>query len=124
MLGFKEIRYHEAGNDLPEFLEFLKCSFPDPSFIFFTRNLDDVAKSGWWATMDESNVRKSLSRAETAFRDFVAANKAISFSLTFEEILQRNGKLLELFEFLGEDLDRAAVDVVFSEKLAHAARSS
>lgn len=123
MLGFKEIRYHEAGNDLPEFLEFLKCSFPDPSFVFLTRNLDDVAKSGWWAKVDETQVRKSLARAETAFRDFAATNKAVSFSITFEEILQRDGKLFELFEFLGENLDRAAVDVVFSEKLSHAPRS-
>jgi len=73
--------------------------------------------------VDETQVRKSLARAETAFRDFAATNKAVSFSITFEEILQRDGKLFELFEFLGENLDRAAVDVVFSEKLSHAPRS-
>lgn len=123
LLGFKEIRYHEAGNDLPEFLEFLKCNFPEPNFIFLTRNLDDVTKSGWWAKLDETQVRNSLSRAETAFRNFVAANQAASFALTFEEVIQRDAKLLGLFEFLGENLDQAAVDAVFSEKLSHAPRA-
>lgn len=123
LLGFKEIRYHEAGQDLPEYLEFLKRSFPCPRFVFLTRNLNEVAKSGWWAKRDETQVRQSLSKAETAFRHFAKTNEAVSFSLTFEEIVQKDIKLLQLFEFLGANFDRAAVEGVLSERLLHAHRA-
>ena len=122
MLGFKEIRYHEAGQDLPQFLEFLKQSFPDPRFVFLTRNLDEVTKSGWWAKRDATQVRQSLLNAEAAFRDFAKANEAVSFSLTFEEITRKDVRLRQLFEFLGASFDSAAVDDVLSERLLHAHR--
>lgn len=123
VLGFKEIRYHEAGQDLPQFLEFLKHSFPDPKFVFLTRNLDEVTKSGWWAKRDQNQVRQSLSKAEEAFRDFAKTNEAVSFSLTFEDIVRKDARVLQLFEFLGASLDDAAIEGVLSQRLLHAHRA-
>jgi hypothetical protein len=70
-LGFKEIQY--IGLDRPQLfdhLDFLRLLFPTHKFIFHTRNHEKVAKSGWWAKKDPSQVIENLTNFENLLSEY------------------------------------------------------
>ncbi len=115
-IGFKEIRYDEVGDELENYLNFLTQLFPNPAFIFNTRNLNDVTKSDWWKEQDKKTVIDELKSAETHFKDY--ANKHDNcFLIRYEDVI-KNGELIrELFNFLGAPYKSEIIDIVL--KIPH-----
>ena len=61
--GFKEIRYIEVDDqELLGYLRFLAQIFPNPGFIFLTRDHRQVANSAWWRGQDPLVVERELLR--------------------------------------------------------------
>jgi hypothetical protein len=85
--GFKEIRYPNIGDQLGGYLDWLTMIMPNLGIIFNTRDLDDVAASGWWAKQNSESVKSKLASAENLFFDYMRNNKKISFHIRYEDIV-------------------------------------
>jgi hypothetical protein len=126
--GFKEIRYlpqelRRVGAEFTGYLDFLAKLFPDPAFLFLTRNHDEVVKSGWWARRDPKLVRKQLQKFDEQASNY-AAGKPWTFQITYEDMVGRAPRLAELFQFLGAPYDAGKIDAVLSQRHSIGIRQS
>ena len=115
--GFKEIRYAEleVQKNFEDYLEFLEKIFPNPCFIFNTRNLDNVLNSGWWSRTNQAKSRKYLVNLENKFAEF-CSNHNNTFQITYENIISRSQTLETMFDFLGVEYAAEKIDRVMSVK--------
>ncbi len=103
--GFKEIRWAEP--DAAEFVGWLREVFPGVRFVVNTRNLDDVAKSAWWA--DDPEARGRLAAAEERLLAIGDDLGEAAYRVHYDDYVGRPDELAGLFSWLGEDFDRQAV---------------
>jgi len=106
--GFKEIRYINIQDSFLEYLDFLKKVFPKPAFIFNTRDLDSVIKSGWWAKRNGQEAKRELLELEESFTTFCKVNTN-GFQISYEDVTLLTPRLKELYEFLGAKFDEDTV---------------
>ena len=118
--GFKEIRYAEleVQNNFEDYLKFLEKIFPNPCFIFNTRNLDDVLKSGWWSKTNQAKSREQLVSLENKFTKFCSQYNN-SFQITYESIVSKSFTLEAMFDFLGVKYAVEKIDNSISTKHSH-----
>lgn len=118
--GFKEIRFHfHAAHFRPQ-LNFIHSFFPNSRFIFNTRSHADVVKSGWWAAQDPSKVTANLTMAEDLFKSYLATYPERGILMHYDDYTKDHSQLNDLFEFLGEPVDRKAIEKTLSKRLDHA----
>ena len=107
VVGFKEIRWWHH-DDLAEYAEFLRAAFPQARFIVNTRRLEDVAKSKWWARLDDPMA--SLAEYE---KRILAMHEHLgddaSFHVRYDDYVADPRTLAPLFEWLGESYDDTRV---------------
>lgn len=119
-IGFKEVRYIQMGTQLPDFLNFCRRVFHNPFFVFNSRNIEDVAKSGWWATQPLDEVRFKLKRSDEIFARYAGNNPDVSHHVVYEEMLANPGAMLRpLFDKLDEPYDAARVAQIMGKRLTH-----
>ena len=98
IVGFKEIRYGQAG-DLEPDLAFLRQLFPGLRIIFNVRRTEDCVKSLWWAK-DPENSAKMLETMRASFWEHYNEHREDCYWMPFEE-LRRGSKVLQgMFDFL------------------------
>jgi len=114
LLGFKEIRYPWCLDDFHEYLDFLGRLFPEPCFLFLTRDHAEVERSSWWYLEDPVEVRALLSDTEQIFGEAMERRPERCFRLDYRDLAANGAKLAELFAFLGAPYDRARVAEVLS----------
>lgn len=109
-LGFKEIRFAEAGADLEEYLAFLGELLPGTAFVINTRDLDRTVRSGWWTERPAVEVRSELESFEQRLFAFASAREDC-FHIRYEDVIAAGPRLGELFAFLGVpyDLERVRI---------------
>ena len=121
VLGFKEIRFHEAGDELFEpFLDFIAENFENSKFIFNMRRWQDVAKSSWWATMDPVRVREIIEGADALYQSYAAKNPKRSHLMRYENYVGEPAAFASLFEFLDEPFDAGKILQINEDRLDHA----
>ncbi len=120
--GFKEIRHPEMGEKLAAYLEFLTLLFPNPAFIFLSRDLAQVSQSAWWAHEDKDWVYDTLQTYETRARAF-AAGRSNCFLIDYSDVTGQTPKLRALFEFLGAPYIQADVDRTLSTPHSYSAKN-
>jgi len=121
VVGFKEIRFHEAGGELFEpFLNFIAENFENSKFIFNMRRWQDVSKSSWWATMDPARVREIIEGADTLYEAYAAKNPQRSHLMRYENYVGQPEAYAPLFEFLGEPFDAEKIAQLTENRLDHA----
>jgi len=106
--GFKEIRWY--AEDTPDFVAWLREVFPGARFIINTRDLDDVARSKWWAQDPEAHSK--LARIE---RDLLALAESCgeaAFHVHYDDYVADPAALEPLFAWLGETYDETTVRAV------------
>ena len=120
VVGFKEIRFHEAGPEhFEDFLNFIHDSFPGCKFIFNSRPWEEVSRSGWWATMDPLRVKEVITGADALYADYLTAHPDRGLQL-HQQITRADAAAFKpLFEFLGEPFDLDAVAGITNKKLHH-----
>jgi len=119
--GFKEIRFHEAGEELFEpYLDFIAEHFPNTHFVFNTRGWEAVSRSSWWATMDPDLVRGIIEGADRLFAAYAAKNPERCHIMKYEEFRGKAAAFKPLFDFLGEPFDEAKVADIIKGHLGHA----
>lgn len=117
--GFKEIRWHEDRGFFPNFLSFIKSSFPNSKFIFQTRNGSEVAGSGWWKNKDKDSVLDLISKAENLYGNFIDENPDISFKIEYERYMEGVSYVRKIYDFLGEDVSKRDIESILEQKLRH-----
>ncbi len=123
VVGFKEIRFHEAGEDLFEpYLNFIYDMFPGSKFIFNTRHWQAVSKSSWWATMDPDNVRRIIEGADSLYQTYHSKHADRCHLMRYEDHAGNPDAYAPLFEFLGETFDHRVVAEQIKLRLKHAGK--
>ncbi len=98
--GFKEIRYIDHLDELELYIGFLCKIFPDPLILFNTRDHDAVSISGWWKDADTQALKKTLKKADDAFRIY-SMSHANCYVMRYERLIQGTDKLGSFFNYLG-----------------------
>ena len=118
--GFKGL-YHPQWivNGLEGYLEFLGKVFPDVGYIFNTRNLDQVLKSGWWKQKDYYNSKQLLLNLEKKFSDFSRFHTNC-YHITYEDVVNKTDRLKQMFDFIGTNYDSKLIESVLSKRYSYA----
>lgn len=112
--GFKEIRYVYHPAAVAPLLDFLHEILPDLGVIFNFRDIDAVLRSDWWRKADPDDTRAMLLDFERAALAYMVEGRAPSFLIRYDELIRRGAALHDLFAFLDEAPDAAALDRVFA----------
>ena len=110
VVGFKEIYW--MPDRLPDYLAFIRAVFPGARFVLNTRNLDDVAKSKWWAR--NPDALHELELMEKQYVDALAALGDDAYRVHFDDYVADPVVLRGLFEWLGEPWNEQRVRAVMS----------
>ncbi|MEP6666346.1 MAG: sulfotransferase [Nocardioidaceae bacterium] len=113
VIGFKEIRWWKH-DDLDAYVGFLREVFPGARFIINTRNLEDVARSKWWARRDDPS--SDLKRYEEMLMNLHESLGDASFHIAYDDYVNDPDALTPLFDWLGEPLDVDRVRAVMAER--------
>jgi hypothetical protein len=114
-LGFKEIRYFPANNNFYAYLNFLSKLFPNPAFIFLTRDHGQVLQSAWWKDKEKFEVKKELEQFDAIISNYIE-RKNFVFRLDYSDMTDRTPRLKELFDFLGAPYIEEKIDQVLAVK--------
>lgn len=117
--GFKEIRWHREPDLFLPTLDFLQRYFPRAIFVFNTRDLDQVVRSGWWRTLPRQEVLAELTAAEALFAQGRAAWPERSITLHYNDYIRDPAAWGPLFDALDLPFDPALVEQVLAQKLTH-----
>lgn len=111
VVGFKEIRWwhHE---DLPAYADFLCDVFPGARFVVNTRRLEDVAKSKWWARLDDPIG--TLTEYEKRILALYEHLGDAAYHVRYDDYVADPSSLAPLFEWLGEAYDDTRVREVLA----------
>ncbi|NEO58232.1 MAG: sulfotransferase [Okeania sp. SIO3B5] len=108
--GFKEIRIGGGNAYFVNFswnLDFLKNLFPKAKFIFNTRNLGDLLKSGWWKEQPERS-KKILENQYNLFMEYNYKNPEYTYHMTYKDIVNCTDNLKNMYsDFLLEPFDES-----------------
>lgn len=119
LLGFKDIHFYKAGDHFDRIMNCMLTEFPDGRIIFLTRDLDDVAKSGWWKDLPKKDVVHELGRANARFRCFHDAHKEKTMLFDYQEFFDRDVGVKRIFDFVGAEFDKSRVDEILKFRLNH-----
>ncbi len=120
VIGFKEIRFHEAsGSEFERYLDFIATHFSPAKFIFNRRNWEDVSRSGWWKNCDAAMVKNMVGEADDLYDAYVQKNPEHCFVVQYEDYLDKPEYWRPLFEFLGEVFDPEKVQELCARQLKH-----
>lgn len=115
--GFKDrYTYPYILDEFKTYLNFLTQIFTDVGFIFNTRNLDDVLKSGWWQDYDPVKSMELLRRTEALFYDYQMKYPDNTFHIRYEDIVNKTLRLQEMFDFIGTKYNSSKIDEVLAQK--------
>jgi hypothetical protein len=103
--GFKEIRW--SSDDLAEYVGFLREVFPGARFVANTRNLEDTARSKWWA--DTPDAARILATAEERILAVAADLGPAAYHVHYDDYVGAPENLRGLYQWLGDDWDEEAV---------------
>ena len=118
-VGFKEIRYHELGIDFFPLLDWINETFPNPYFLFNTRNLDDVVKSAWWAEEEKTEVIKSLEQMDKRFMLYHRKRPDRCFINNYAQLIDNPKSIKPFFRKMGLRFDSRKVRQIMQERLTH-----
>lgn len=109
--GFKEIRYLNHLDELPDFLDFLTKLLPNPAIIFNTRNHSSVCTSAFQQREPEEELRKKLTLADRIFYEYAEHNEH-AFVCRYERVALGMHGLKPMFDFLEMHPDPRDLDLV------------
>jgi hypothetical protein len=112
VVGFKEIRWDPE--DLADYVSFLREVFPGARFVRNTRNLEDVARSKWWARRPDAQA--TLAVLEEKMREVGEALGEACYHVNYDDYRGNPEALRGLFDWLGIEFDADRVALVMSQR--------
>ncbi|MFS4107554.1 sulfotransferase [Streptomyces sp. PD-S100-1] len=110
IVGFKEITWPDE--DLAEYVAFLRRLFPGARFVFNTRDLADVARSKWWATMPDAAER--LARTEKRMSEVVDGLGDAAVRVHYDDYCADPEALRPMHRWLGGEFDAERIRTVMA----------
>lgn len=114
VVGFKEIDWvrDDMPGALPGVLAFTRAVFPGARFVLNTRNLEDVARSKWWAGKPDAldRLREMEQQIVTALEPYGDDVHRVHY----DDYVADPTVLAGLFRWLGRDFDEERVREVMS----------
>ena len=117
--GFKEIRYNVYGENLSDFLDFMRSHYKDAFFIFNTRNAEAVSNSAWWKNWNHDDVVTLVEQMNKRFNDYNLRHPEFTAILSYEEFCSDLSVFRQLFEQIQVPYNENAIKEVMSERLQH-----
>jgi len=118
--GFKEIRYISMSiAEREEFIEFLRKAFPNTYIVFNRRNLEDVAKSGWWKEKPYEEVISKLKPLDEWMVKYHKEHTDYTYIVNYDNYNDNPKYFKDLFNWLGEDFELEIIENIMSKKLTH-----
>jgi hypothetical protein len=105
LAGFKEIRW--AGDGALEFVDFVRQVFPGAKFVFNTRELGQVARSGWWAKRPDALAE--ITRQHDQLAAIAESLGDECFHIHYNDYIADPVRLRPLFEWLDLPWDENVV---------------
>lgn len=118
-IGFKEVKYTEFGDDLPEFLDLMKKCIPNLKIIFNYRNLDDVVVSAWNKNKNKNDLKNILFNFENLCNNYHNLNPNWTRTIRYDDYINDSLKISPIFEFLGFEANLNKVNSILEKKLMH-----
>ncbi len=119
VLGFKEIRFNQAADDFPAYLNFIQTFFHPAKFIFLTRDAAQVSQSRWWADMDEKLVFEMIEDCNTKFLAYQKNHPKTCFAIDYSDFNNNAEGLKGLFAFLEEPYHPDRIQPLLDHRLPH-----
>jgi hypothetical protein len=120
MVGFKEVR--SSPSDMPEFVDFMSKVFPGARFIHNTRNLEDVAQSGWWPEREADPLAK-VTEIDARMREAVASAGDRGFEVSYDDYVKDPTALKDLFSWLDLPFSATRIRGVMSQSHSYQNRT-
>ena len=117
--GFKEIRYNALGDDFPMVLDFMHHHFKNARFIFNTRDVDEVVRSGWWKDWARDDVVRLVEGMDARFADYAAQYPERAMITNYASFCDDPAGIEPVFDWLGEPIDTAKTAAVLARRLDH-----
>jgi len=117
--GFKEIRFHEDPPFFRKHMDVLRTVFPKARIIFQHRKLEDVARSGWWKNQPQAEVISQLGQADRMFLSYAKDHPDCCHVVSYDKLVADKAHAREIYDFLGEKFDEAAVAGILGQALKH-----
>jgi len=108
-IGFKEIRYLDMPQKvLDNYLDFLTEIFPDPLFVFLTRDIEQVMSSGFYAKRENKEaLSRNLQRCHRKFAKLAEA-RPNTFQIDYKDLAD-GARLRALFDAAGLAYDEKRI---------------
>lgn len=116
--GFKEIQWANNLDLIEENLDIISRYFPHTRFVFQTRDVQDIVKSGWWAKRPISEVQRYIQNADAVFQKYAAGNDSC-LHIRYEDLTRGNESLRKIADFLEEDFCEKTAHKIINEQLTH-----
>lgn len=114
VVGFKEIRWDQQGEELGNFVRFMRNVFPGARFVINTRNHADVSKSKWWARSE--NALETLDVLDKRFLALADRLGDAAYHVHYDDYVADPAVLRGLFDWLGEEFDEARVRAIMEQR--------
>jgi hypothetical protein len=117
-VGFKEVKWPDG--QIAEYIRFLREVFPGARFIFSSRRLEDVARSGWWASRD--GAMATLTALDAEMREAVTGLGAAGFEVRYDDVASDVEGWRAMFDWLGWEFQESVVRTVMARSHSYDAR--
>jgi hypothetical protein len=118
LIGFKEVRYFNYGEELPFYLDYMRRTFRPALLVFNRRNPADVAKSGWWKD-HPSDIAEHVLKFDAITDSYSRRHPEDTIILDYDRWSRDPEHLRPLFDRLGQPFNRSALLRTLAERLDH-----
>ena len=119
-LGIKEIRWFLEPQEFHKLLDFISSYFPNAHFVFNTRRVEEVRKSGWWwpakALGDPDQIIPMMDRMFLAYAEKYPTR---SFHIDYDDFGSGVDAFAPIFRAFGEKLDDNRLSAILRDRLEH-----
>ncbi len=118
LVGFKEVRYFDYSDDLADYLDYIRMSFPPALLIFNRREGTAVANSAWWKA-HHHDIAAEVRRFDGQTGAYAIQHPDDTIIVNYEDYCGDANALRPLFDRLGAPFDVDKVSQRLAERLDH-----
>jgi hypothetical protein len=118
LAGFKNIEWPD--DDVAGYLGFLRAIFPGLRVLLNTRDLDEIASSGFWA--NRPNGRPRLEALDAALRAAVAELGSDAMTIDYASLVSDPDSMRPIFDWLDLPYEKDAIAAIMQVPHSYAPR--
>lgn len=122
VIGFKDTQY--ALSDIDAYLDYLAKTFANPFFLFLRRDIEDVARSGFFKSMPTQDAIAALSVVDAEHRRVAETlGEDRAYALDYQDVVTLSPRFFDLLGRLGLQADRKRLNETLLTKHSYDQRS-